>query len=403
MLEQSAATTWRDFLGISALAGAGPYRRLCNQSTAGDSSRKLGLGLTSREILGRVLARSKGLKIVRTGDAGMRLSAKQKWQETVTIIAPQIRADGVHVWPFNPSFPVSVVFQIFGGRQPVRMNRHDYFELVYVMAGEVTCQVADRYFIAKTGELIVIGSSLYHRMSRHTRFHPKVCTLFFMPEVICEAGTDGDEAEFLMPFYLQDSSFPHVIQAKSGIPDEVFTLIRRIDAELPANRSRARLSVRTYLRMILILLVNHYSKEIDGHQMDDRKQQATHRIGPLFEFLETHFNQAIGVEDAARLLSVSRPHFMRLFKHATGQSFISYLNHFRIAKAQAMLTSTEKPLAQISQEAGFCDQSYFGSVFRKVVHMTPLNYRRRVGTSTGDTHVHTLEPVPSEIMRARKP
>jgi len=320
----------------------------------------------------------------------MRLGGNIDWTESFSTIAPQIRADGVHIWPFDPSFPVAVTFQIFGDRQPVRMNRHDYFEIVYVVSGEIGCQVADRSFLCKQGELIVMGSSLYHRMWRHTRAHPKISTLFFMPEVICEAGTNGDEAEFLMPFYLQEAKFPHTVLARTGIPAEVFRLIQRIHAALPAKTSVARLSVRTYIRMMLILLVNHYSPYLGSRRLNDPKQEAGRRIVPLFEFLEKHYDQAISVEDAAELLKISKPHFMRLFKRITGQSFISYLNHFRIAKAQALLAASDKPLAQLSQEVGFCDQSYFGSVFRRTVQMTPLSYRRLFGSSTADSHVHKM-------------
>ena len=120
----------------------------------------------------------------------MRLARTLRWQNTHTIIPPQIRADGVHVWPFDPSLPVAVTFQVFGEGQPVRMNRHDYFEIAYVLSGEISCQVAGRSFRCKEGELIVIGSSLYHRMWRHTRAHPRIATIFFMPEVICEAGSE---------------------------------------------------------------------------------------------------------------------------------------------------------------------------------------------------------------------
>lgn len=318
----------------------------------------------------------------------MRLGGKINWTESSSTIAPQIRADGVHIWPFDPSFPIAVTFQVFGDRQPVRMNRHDYFEIVYVMNGEITCQVAERSFKCKQGEIIVIGSSLYHRMWRHTRVHPKIAALFFMPEVICEAGVNGEQAEFLMPFYLQEANFPFVVRASTGIPAEVFGLVRRIYAALPATTSLARLSVRTYLKMALILLVNHYSTYTSSQHSNNPKLEALRRIVPLFEFLEAHYHQAITVEDGAELLGISKPHFMRLFKQVTGQSFICYVNHFRIAKAQALLTSSDKPLAQLSQEVGFCDQSYFGSVFRKTVNMTPLTYRRRFGKSMADTHIH---------------
>jgi len=317
----------------------------------------------------------------------MRLAANLQWHNTNAIIAPQIRADGVHVWPFDPSLPVAVTFQVFGEGQPIRMNRHDYFEIAYVLSGEISCQAGERSFRCKEGELIVIGSSLYHRMWRHTRAHPRIATLFFMPEALCEARSNGEQAEFLLPFYLQEAKFPHVIRARTGIPAEVFGLIQRIHTTLPAQTSLARLSVRTYLKMILILLVNHYSPYLGPRQVGDRKQQADRRIAPLFEFLEMHYHEALTVEDAAAVLEISKPHFMRLFKQVTGQSFISYLNHFRIAKAQALLATTQEPIAQLCQEVGFCDQSYFGSVFRKTVRTTPLEYRRRFGSSTADTHI----------------
>jgi AraC-like DNA-binding protein len=70
---------------------------------------------------------------------------------------------------------------------------------------------------------------------------------------------------------------------------------------------------------------------------------------------------------------------MRLFKQVTGQPFVNYLNHFRIAKAQALLATTDLSVAEVSQEVGFCDQSYFGLIFRKLAQVTPLQYKRQYG------------------------
>jgi hypothetical protein len=56
---------------------------------------------------------------------------------------------------------------------------------------------------------------------------------------------------------------------------------------------------------------------------------------------------------------------------------VTYFNHFRIERAQALLAKTEESMASISQQVGFCDQSYFGTVFRRIVGMTPATYRRR--------------------------
>jgi two-component system response regulator YesN len=75
---------------------------------------------------------------------------------------------------------------------------------------------------------------------------------------------------------------------------------------------------------------------------------------------------------------MSESHFMSLFKRVTGLSFVTYCNHFRIERAQALLTKSRQTMAEISQQVGFCDQSYFGTVFRRIVGMTPASYRSRM-------------------------
>ena len=50
---------------------------------------------------------------------------------------------------------------------------------------------------------------------------------------------------------------------------------------------------------------------------------------------------------------------MSFFERVTGLSFMEYLNHYRIERAQALLATTDDSMASISQEMGFCDQSYF--------------------------------------------
>jgi AraC-like DNA-binding protein len=83
------------------------------------------------------------------------------------------------------------------------------------------------------------------------------------------------------------------------------------------------------------------------------------------------------VEQAALSVGMSKSSFMRFFKQTTGQPFVVYLNHFRIAKAEVLLTATAKSIAEISQEVGFCDQSYFGLVFRGAMGVSPRDYKSR--------------------------
>jgi AraC-like DNA-binding protein len=297
-------------------------------------------------------------------------------EDQLLVVEPQINADGIHVWPFDPAFPIDVRFMTIGPGHNVRKNRHDYFELAYLCRGAASLEIQDRSLPLEEGDLAVVGSTLYHRFEYRSNPPVTLAVLFFQPDLI-RADVGPDNAEYLTPFLLQDPNFPHVVAADTSIPGQTFELIERIRAELPASSPRARLAVKTYLKMILILLVNQYACYAGTVDTFRRQQRALDRLRPLFEHLEKHFDKPTQVEDVALICGMSESHFMSFFKRATGQSFMAYLNHYRVERAQALLAMTDRSVSDISQEMGFCDQSYFGTVFRKMVGMTPASYRAK--------------------------
>lgn len=297
-------------------------------------------------------------------------------EDQFQLVEPQINAEGVHFWPFDAAFPIDVRFLACDRHRNVRMNRHDFFEIHYLCAGAAEYHIQDRLLPMREGDLAVIGSTVYHRIECASSTQITTAALFFEPDLIRSDGSP-DSAEYLVPFLKQDSEFPHIVPAKTGVPSQVFDLMRRIRADLPATSTRARLSVKTYLKMILVLLVNQYASYAGTSETFKRQQQALDRLRPLFQYLGHHYGDPIQVQDAARICGMSESHFMNFFRHTTGQPFMAYLNHCRIERAQALLVSTDKPIADISQEMAFCDQSYFGTVFRKLVGMTPAAYRRQ--------------------------
>ncbi len=306
--------------------------------------------------------------------------AEVRWEGAAAVVTPQINSAGIHQWPFNPSFPVDVRFFSQGDHQDIRMNRHEYFEFMYVFEGviKVGVDVDEKCLTVKAGDLLVMGNDLFHQVS--ARRDARVVVLFFMPELIRSSDNVGEEIEYLLPLLLQGADFPHIVSRETGIPDQVHNLMLQIYSELPADSSRARLSVKTYLKMILILLVNHYAGHTGERERLDLMRRDLKRLQPLFDYLEQHYQEKLRLRDAARLCGMSNSYFMFFFKRITGQSFVAYLIHFRVAKAQALLINTDISVSEISHAVGFCDQSHLGLAFRNLVGTTPLAYRLRFGS-----------------------
>jgi AraC-like DNA-binding protein len=288
------------------------------------------------------------------------------------------------MWPFDPLFPVDVRFFVFGWPLNTRLTRHDYFELFFHYSGQAVWQIQNRRYGVRENDLVISNGSFNHHVVELLTPQLKAVVLYFLPELLRAKDVAGEDTQYLMPFLIQESDFPSIVSAATGIPDEIFDLMKRIHAELPATSDRARLSVKTYLRMILVLLVNHYAAYRGTRDALDLRQTGIQRLRPLFQLIDEQYSMPIGVPYAAKLVGMSQPHFMRFFKNVTGQPFISYLNHFRIARAQKLLAFTAESISQVSQEVGFCDQSYFGAVFRRLVQMTPRHYRSTAQSSLKD-------------------
>lgn len=301
---------------------------------------------------------------------------KRACKDNFRLVEPQINADGIHVWAFDHLCPVDVLFLKEDGRHHVRMNRHEYFEILYINSGSALCRIEDRLFSVSEGDLVVVGSTVYHRLEGSSSCPVTLSALFFEPALIrCDGGSDG--TEYLTPFFTQDSNFPHVVPARTEIPHQVLAMMLRMREELPASSPRARLTVKTYLKMILMLLVNHFASYTGSLEVFQRRQRALDKLLPLFRYLSQNCGTPVSILQASRICGMSASHFMNFFKRLTGTSFAQYVTQYRVERAQALLTATDAHLTDIAQELGFCDQSYFGSVFRKCVGMTPAEYRRQ--------------------------
>jgi AraC-like DNA-binding protein/mannose-6-phosphate isomerase-like protein (cupin superfamily) len=307
--------------------------------------------------------------------------AASSWEDAQQLLNPKIGPQGVHQWPFDTAFPIDLAHLAFAGESLVPMNRHSYLEFMYVVSGKLTIEIGGRVFVAGKGDLLIVSSNHSHRVSNRGTTECKVLGLYFEPEILRTSTDSGEEmTEYLTPFLIQDSTLSPLVQAGTGVPKRAFEILRQIESELPPHSSRRRLAIRTYLRLLLLLLVNHFANFAGLREPLDHHERQADRLRPLFAFLDAHYAEEITVDRAAGVLHMSSSHFMSFFKKTTGQSFRTHLNRFRIAKAKSLLLWTDRPVADIGYQTGFESPSYFTSAFRKIVGTTPSEYRRLAET-----------------------
>lgn len=100
-------------------------------------------------------------------------------------------------------------------------------------------------------------------------------------------------------------------------------------------------------------------------------------IGQSINFMLENLNQKFKLEVLAKEVNLSASHYSRLFLSKTGHSPIDYFIQLKIQRACRLLDNTDWSIAELARETGFEDPFYFSRQFRKVMNMSPREYRKR--------------------------
>lgn len=98
-------------------------------------------------------------------------------------------------------------------------------------------------------------------------------------------------------------------------------------------------------------------------------------VRSITSYVREHLTEEINIDDMAEELFISRSYLSSKFKKETGITLSQYIQEQRIKKAQELLKTTRKSILEISTYLGFSSQGYFQNVFKKIVGMTPREYR----------------------------
>jgi AraC-like DNA-binding protein len=83
----------------------------------------------------------------------------------------------------------------------------------------------------------------------------------------------------------------------------------------------------------------------------------------------------------AKHVNVSRFHFCKWFKKATGMTLTEYVIRVRLEKAKTLLADPTVRISEVVFAAGFGSIPRFNSVFKRRVGMSPTEYRATLHSS----------------------
>jgi AraC family transcriptional regulator len=148
-----------------------------------------------------------------------------------------------------------------------------------------------------------------------------------------------------------------------------------VDAELTAGGVGGGLAAESLANVLAIHLLRHLTARRRAERGRDGVLPRG-RLRAVVEYIEEHLDGGPTLAQLAAVVRLNPYHFARQFKAATGLPPHQYVIARRVERARQLLQAgTGLSLAEVALRAGFSDQSQFCHHFKRLVGVTPGQFR----------------------------
>lgn len=260
---------------------------------------------------------------------------------------------------------VSGIFTVhqysFSGRVRAGGEAHDFPELIYVIRGKHSLSLDSRPYELSAGQLMIYEPGAYHELR----------------------GLSEAEV-YIISFELSGGSLAEIYNRVITLtPSQKRTFISIMDGALACFTKRAAGSavrgmitkdgtseyelsrIRKQLEFFLIDIQPEGVKKSSSDTDFDR----------VANFLSEHLSENLTLTDIAAGTGMSVSKLKMLTREKCGGGAINYFIEMKIEEAKRKISIGELNFTEIAESLGFCSLHYFSRIFKKVVGVTPSEYK----------------------------
>ena len=248
---------------------------------------------------------------------------------------------------------------------------HHFFELVYVTSGTAEHTLNGSRSILKPNDFFFIDLGSYHSFEHAKNLELINC--LFLPEFIDETLQGCDSLDALLHSSMIRYSRLTVGQtwADRIFHDEsgkIGTLLSEMVDEYENKKFGSNEIFRCHLKEILIFTLRML--------VQPAKAYSDSIINEVISFVNKHYHKPLTLQTFCNQTHYNLSYISRRFKQETGMTFREYVQKIRIEKACELLAGSDMTVSEIARAVGYDDIQFFHSVFKRLLHMTPKEYKK---------------------------
>ncbi len=130
-----------------------------------------------------------------------------------------------------------------------------------------------------------------------------------------------------------------------------------------------------YVRLLIAELYEN-ALEISESEKDGAKKKQRSVAAKVREYLRIHARENIGVAELSGIFHYNPDYLTHIFRLEYGTTICAYINLVRTDDAKKILIETDMKINDVALAVGFGDEKYFMKTFKKLVGVTPSEFRQ---------------------------
>lgn len=252
---------------------------------------------------------------------------------------------------------------------------HPEMELVYIVEGSGERYIGNDISRFAAGEIILLGENLPHVWKYDDEYlengtqQAEALVIYFRTDCLGKDIFNLQETHSLSALFEK---------AKSGL------LLTGVAKDKVASLMEIAVNATDLERIIILLSILKTISESEETLIVSKQQEYTWkkdynraRLNDICNYTLSNYKNDISLCEISAVSHLSVTSFCRYFKSMTKKTYYNFLNEVRVSQACKLLIEDRYSTSLICYECGFNNISNFYRHFKKVMGLTPHEYRQK--------------------------
>ncbi len=280
--------------------------------------------------------------------------------------------------------------------QTRKLHSHNFYELLFVLSGQVTMQIEEERITYVQGECCLCNKNIHHLEMMEEEAE---ILLFLVKEdyvkEVCDTNYYYDQkgqphavGTVFNSFFTENRKNPlydakiyadYKIKNQKSL-EPLLKIINTMVAEISGTHSGKSHMMKALLCRFLEMMEDDtvYHEEIHWARLSN-EEQIIFRITEAYRKKDGIFTRA----DIERITGYNGDYVERIMKKHTGKTLSAHGRDFLVQKAAELLKHTDKSIAEICETLGYSNRSYFNRIFAARYGLTPSEFRKQCHRTGG--------------------